>query len=1122
MSATPADVAALARNRQALAALEDVCESLVADERWEDAAACAQAAAHLGWMNHPELFASARIDGVLRTIAARVLAPAPSAAVPRAGARERVLHVLTEGYDTGGHTRVAWRWMEADTEREHHAVLTRQRAPIPVRIAEVVQAAGGELIALPPTAPILARADGLRRLAAGFDRVVLHIHPDDPVPALALDTPGRPPTVLYNHADHAFWLGRTVADVVLSSRPAGMTICVERRGLEPERSRVLEVPLTGLATGTLDRAAARRALGLPEDAVVLLTVGDKYKFEAAGGLHLLDVVEPVLARHPKAVLLAVGPEPGPRWASPGTGGRVCAVGRQPSLAAYYAAADVYLESYPCSSGTAVAEAAAHRLPVLAFAPDPDEAEVLGSTDAPAWRRGTSPEAYADLLGGLIADPAERERWGAAAAEVVVAASDVARWNAALEDAYARSARLGPPAAGLGVPVEGPARHDAPVLRLHSYGGLALPDAVVDERVAQLRLAASDPAIRSLFGPLADHVGVPQLERRVQVAVAAPPLDAAAIGVAVDRLRDLARAAVAERCVITVAPEAVDEAVPLIEAALAAGEDVDIDLVRAEHPEQAAPDGLLVRVPGDRFGGGHDSPLERGRVSIRENAATLASLEDAVEHLHDEGDPHAAAAIAQVAGDFACRNHAGVFASPRIERVLAEIGRRHVAPSASTAPGERSGVLHVLTEGYDTGGHTRLAWRWMLRDGARRPSVALTRQNSPVPQRLADAAEGRILRMDAAAGLLERARLLREAAAAYEFVVLHVHMFDVVPALAFAEPAGRPPVLAVDHADHLFWLGTGVADVVTACRAPAAELQARRRGIAADRSVLVPVPVDMPERRRDRADAKRELGLDPARPLIVTVAAPHKYATAERPNFHDAAGAVLEECPEAVLVAIGPDPKDEWLRAQERHPGRLHAIGLRKNVGDFLEAADLYLDSYPFSSNTSVIEAAAHGVPVLSFSPDPERQGILLTHDPAIEDLIVRGEDPSSLAARAAALLADEPRRAALGHALAERIAAVHDGPGWLASVDTAYSRARELGATPGAAPVAHPVEDFEVLHHLLFEAVGTASGLEGAIVAQLDVLPAGMCPHDAGAVKALAGELGSTAAPGRTAEAALV
>jgi hypothetical protein len=73
------------------------------------------------------------------------------------------------------------------------------------------------------------------------------------------------------------------------------------------------------------------------------------------------------------------------------------------------------------------------------------------------------------------------------------------------------------------------------------------------------------------------------------------------------------------------------------------------------------------------------------------------------------------------------------------------------------------------------------------------------------------------------------------------------------------------------------------------------------------------------------------------------------------------------------------------------------------------------------------------VPVLSFSPDPERQGVLLSHDPGIESLIVRASTPDAYRAAGDALLGDLEAAAALGERSRAGIERAHSGPGWSGS-----------------------------------------------------------------------------------------
>ena len=178
-----------------------------------------------------------------------------------------------------------------------------------------------------------------------------------------------------------------------------------------------------------------------------------------------------------------------------------------------------------------------------------------------------------------------------------------------------------------------------------------------------------------------------------------------------------------------------------------------------------------------------------------------------------GEDALAAAWAQIAGGL--RLEQPTPASWRARRSTTPSRRSASAPAragraASAARPER--VLHVVTECAAVGGHSRMAWRWIERDAARVPTLALTRQRGPVPDRRAGAVGARGGRVADPEGhdLIARARELAALVDAADLVVLHVHPFEVVAPIALADRAGRPPVLLVNHADHCFWLGPALS------------------------------------------------------------------------------------------------------------------------------------------------------------------------------------------------------------------------------------------------------------------------------------------------------------------------
>ena len=114
-----------------------------------------------------------------------------------------------------------------------------------------------------------------------------------------------PPVIFLNHADHAFWLGASVADVVANLRPSGQKITLCRRGIK--NSKILPIPILK-AEPTPDYEVIRKQLGIKKDKIVLLTVGDQFKYTPFGGYDFVSIMEKLLRRNPNVILFAIGPK----------------------------------------------------------------------------------------------------------------------------------------------------------------------------------------------------------------------------------------------------------------------------------------------------------------------------------------------------------------------------------------------------------------------------------------------------------------------------------------------------------------------------------------------------------------------------------------------------------------------------------------------------------------------------------------------------------------------------------------------------------------------------------------------------------------------------------------------
>lgn len=330
-------------------------------------------------------------------------------------------------------------------------------------------------------------------------------------------------------------------------------------------------------------------------------------------------------------------------------------------------------------------------------------------------------------------------------------------------------------------------------------------------------------------------------------------------------------------------------------------------------------------------------------------------------------------IARRATLLAVETGTGYYSSDVLEAFYMRLGAAHAVPLADR-PVEDT-CLIVMTEAYGVGGHTRVAERWIETDRARHYSLALTRPPSgDVPARLRQAVQasgGRIFVLDKG-DLVADGLDLRRISAGFESVLLFVHMYDPLPLVAYGTETFRRPVGLYNHADHDFWLGVGIADLVVDLRAWGARLSRDVRGVAASRVIAIPVDAHRRE-TPGRTAARTRLGLPADRKLVLTVGSAFKYRPLAERDFLDAVTPMLDQEPAVDLVGIGMTFGDlpKWRRLERRHPGRVSARGNvpHERLYDYFFAADLLLDSYPVSGPTTMADAVCAGLPALTM-PGP--------------------------------------------------------------------------------------------------------------------------------------------------------
>lgn len=314
-----------------------------------------------------------------------------------------------------------------------------------------------------------------------------------------------------------------------------------------------------------------------------------------------------------------------------------------------------------------------------------------------------------------------------------------------------------------------------------------------------------------------------------------------------------------------------------------------------------------------------------------------------------------------------------FSSSDIENVLLKIGQENFL---STMPQnfKKNSILHVMTNCYDTGGHTRVVERWIeLSSDEQKHSLIITGFQKPnlIPSRLENAVknkDGKIYIIDDKKNIIDKGLELRKIASNYEYIILHVHMQDFLPIIAFGNEQFKRPVILFNHADHVFWVGVSIADIVADIRVFGKEISDNKRGVK--NNFILGIPVDSKKVvKKDKIELRKQLNLPADKKIIITVGAAHKYKPIAGIDFLTPILEVLRTDKNVMLVGIGPnfEKLPNWEKANKEIDNRIMALGEipHDKLFDYLQASDLAMDSFPMCGGTAMIDAVTNGCPVIT-------------------------------------------------------------------------------------------------------------------------------------------------------------
>ncbi|WP_321470563.1 hypothetical protein [Halarcobacter sp.] len=288
--------------------------------------------------------------------------------------------------------------------------------------------------------------------------------------------------------------------------------------------------------------------------------------------------------------------------------------------------------------------------------------------------------------------------------------------------------------------------------------------------------------------------------------------------------------------------------------------------------------------------------------------------------------------------------------------------------------EKDSILHVMSESYAIGGHTKLLEIFIQNiDGIyKKQSLIITNQKLELSKSLENAIKGKgeLTLIPSDLNHIEKAKILANTASNYELIILHIHPNDITSNLAFGNSKFKRPIIFLNHTDHMYWCGVSIADLTLDLTAEGNYFSKEVRDI--NNSHIVNIPIIDKELKLTREEARKYLKIEKNKKIILTIATEYKYGRTREEifKFANMADNITKNIENSEFLLIGPSKNNpSWNEIYEKSKGRVNPLGLKERhlLEYYILAADLYIESFPFASYTAFLDTSLYGIKMMSLN-----------------------------------------------------------------------------------------------------------------------------------------------------------
>lgn len=345
---------------------------------------------------------------------------------------------------------------------------------------------------------------------------------------------------------------------------------------------------------------------------------------------------------------------------------------------------------------------------------------------------------------------------------------------------------------------------------------------------------------------------------------------------------------------------------------------------------------------------------RGQAVRQSAQAVYRVLLKSLARVESASEAHA---LAQWVASFLVGNSCGVYRSDELEELMLSACAfdRHVLREQVT---KKLGVLHVLSEPYPHGGHTRVV-RHLLAHADGIHHILLTRPiQAPQAHQWLGVAPDCVHQYADSVSMVERVAKLAVDIAGHAEVMLYLHPEDVVGGAAVRLARSLNPDIRIgffDHADHAFSVGIGSADCVFEISTYGWQLRIARGAEACASFVGIPIQASLLPTLSAGEEAER--------PRALLAGTAYKFKPVGDRMLFDALDALLSSNLCLTVDCVGPDGTEPWwqpLRTKFDDRIRFHGLIAHDRYKALLDSAALFVDSFPKTGGTAFPEALLAG------------------------------------------------------------------------------------------------------------------------------------------------------------------